>query len=156
MYCGVVATWLGGVIVDCLFRRGYPGWSRALPAIAGFALAAVGVALAGAASSPGWFVLWFGMVIFGLDTTVSSSWTLCSDLGGEHTGAVSGAMNMAGAIGSFACSLAFPYIFQTSGRTEAFFLVAAVLNVVAIFCWFTLGRRTWGDRLALKLECGST
>jgi ACS family glucarate transporter-like MFS transporter len=142
MYCGVVATWMGGMIVDSLFRRGYRGWSRALPAVAGFVMASVSIALAGRAASPGTFIVCFAVAVLSLDVTVSSSWAVCSDLGREHTGAVSGAMNMAGAVGSFTCSLAFPYTLQFTGRAEAFFWLAAALNAVAAFCWFALGQRS--------------
>jgi hypothetical protein len=58
MYCGVVATSAGGLAVDFLLRRGYGGWSRAIPAIAGFTLASAGESLAGAATTLGWFVIW--------------------------------------------------------------------------------------------------
>jgi ACS family glucarate transporter-like MFS transporter len=140
IYCGVVATFAGGFTVDSLFRHGLGRWSRAIPAVAGFALASSGQALASLATSPGWFVFWFGVVVFGLDFTVGSSWALCSDLGREHTGAVSGAMNMLGAFGSFACSLAFPYALRSTNRPTAFFLLGITLEVVAIFCWLVLGR----------------
>ena len=148
MYCGVVATSAGGVAVDFLLRRGRGSWSRAIPAIAGFALASVGEISAAAAITPGWFVIWFGVVVFGLDFTVSSSWTVCSDLGGEHTGTVSGAMNMMGSLGSFACSLAFPYALRLTGHAQAFFWLAATLNFIALACWFVLGRRLRSTRIS--------
>ena len=141
IYCGVLATFAGGLTVDSLFRRGYGRWSSAIPAMAGFTLASIGQTMASFATSTGWFIFWFGVVVLGLDFTVSSSWTVCSDLGREHTGVVSGGMNMMGAIGSFACSLAFPYALRSSGRTEAFFFAAAALDILAIVCWFGLG---WG------------
>jgi ACS family glucarate transporter-like MFS transporter len=141
MYCGVISTWAGGMIVDFLFRHRFRAWSRALPAIAGFVLASASMTLAGMAATPQWFIIWFGMVVLGLDLTVSSSWTVCADAGGEHTGTVSGAMNMMGAVGSFACSLTFPYIIRASGRIETFFWLAAALNAIAVFCWFGLARR---------------
>jgi ACS family glucarate transporter-like MFS transporter len=139
IYCGMIATFAGGLTVDSLFRR-HPGRrSRAIPAIAGFALASASQALAGVATSAVWFVFWFCLVVFGLDFTVSSSWTVCSDLGREHTGAVSGAMNMMGALGSFACSLAFPYALRSTGNVAAFFWGAVALDIVAMACWFVLG-----------------
>jgi ACS family glucarate transporter-like MFS transporter len=150
IYCGVVATFAGGLAVDALFRRGLGKWSRAIPAIAGFSLASSGQALAGFAPSPGWFVFWFGVVVLGLDATVSSSWAVCSDLGREHTGVVSGAMNMAGAFGSFACSLAFPYALRSTGRATAFSSLAVALDIVAMACWFGLGWGLAGRRKALE------
>lgn len=139
IYFGVIATFAGGLTVDSLFRRGHGKWSRAIPAMAGFALASCGQAFASFATSTDWFVFWFGVVVLGLDFTVSSSWTVCSDLGREHTGAVSGAMNMMGALGSFACSLAFPYALRSTGSATSFFWLATALDVVAIICWFMLG-----------------
>jgi len=138
IYCGVIATFAGGLTVDSLFRRGFGKWSRAIPAMTGFALASAGQALASHAVSSVWFVSSFAMVVFGLDFTVSSSWTVCTDLGGEHTGAVSGAMNMVGAFGSFACSLAFPYALRSTGLVTAFFGVAVALDILAMVCWFDL------------------
>jgi nitrate/nitrite transporter NarK len=52
-------------------------------------------------------------------------------------------MNMMGAFGSFACSLAFPYALRSTGRATAFYLLAAALNIAAMVCWFGLG---WGGR----------
>ncbi len=140
IYCGLVATLAGGLTVDRLFRSGLGKWSRAIPAIGGFVLASSGQVLASLARSPNWFVLWFGVVVFGLDFTVSPSWTLCSDLGRERTGTVSGAMNMLGALGSFACSLAFPYALRSRNGVTTFFSIAVTLDIIAIFCWVWLGR----------------
>jgi ACS family glucarate transporter-like MFS transporter len=111
-------------------------------------LASFGQIIGCFATSAGSFVFWFGVVVFGLDFTVSSSWAVCSDLGREHTGVVSGAMNMMGALGSFACSLAFPFAIQSTGRVTAFFSLAAALNLVAMFCWLILGLRGAGRQYA--------
>jgi MFS transporter, ACS family, glucarate transporter len=51
-------------------------------------------------------------------------------------------MNMSGAIGSSACSLAFPYVVQLAGRAEPFFWLAAALNATAAFSWLVLARRS--------------
>lgn len=141
LYGGLVATWLGGVFVDRLFRRGHLAWSRALPAITGFGLATLGILLAGSAREPFWFILGFGAAMFGLDLTGSSSWTLSIELGRDHAGAVSGAMNMAGALGSFTCSVAFPYIRQLTGSEEGFFVLAAILNAAGAMSWYGLSRQ---------------
>jgi nitrate/nitrite transporter NarK len=44
-------------------------------------------------------------------------------------------MNMMGSAGSFCSSLAFPFMLRTTGRPQAYFLVAAALNAIAILCW---------------------
>lgn len=140
MYCGTAAAALGGFAVDLLHRRGLGPLSRAIPAGAGLAVASIAVASSSAAGSAGLFVGLFSLAIFGLDFAVSPSWTVASDLGRENTGALSGAMNMMGSIGSFSCSVAFPYLLQATGRHEPFFVLAAGLNLAAAGCWVGLAR----------------
>ena len=55
-------------------------------------------------------VLCLSLAMFGADMTLPPSWAFCIDIGRANAGAVSGTMNMAGNIGSFVTSLAFPYL----------------------------------------------
>jgi ACS family glucarate transporter-like MFS transporter len=73
--------------------------------------------------------------MFGSDMTVSASWAFSIDIGRSHSGAVSGAMNMAGNLGSFLTSLAFPYLQLITGSTSFFFVVGAGLNAIAVLLW---------------------
>ncbi len=52
--------------------------------------------------------------------TLPPSWAFCIDIGRANAGAVSGTMNMAGNIGSFVTSLAFPYLLAMTGSTTLF------------------------------------
>jgi ACS family glucarate transporter-like MFS transporter len=70
--------------------------------------------------------------------TISPSWTFCVDIGKLHSGAVSGTMNMAGNIGSFVTALAFPYLKDWTGSVTPFFILGAVLNIIAIFFWLQM------------------
>src|ERR1035437_5689809 len=78
---------------------------------------------------------------FGVDLTLSPSWTLCIDIAGVHTGTLSGAMNMCGNVGSFASSLAFPLLFRWTGRSDTFFYCAGAINLCAAALWLTLSDR---------------
>lgn len=80
-------------------------------------------------------ILFLSIAIFGADMTLSPSWSLCIDIGGSHSGAVSGTMNMAGNLGSFVTALAFPYLQSWTGSEEPFFYAGATLSVVAIGLW---------------------
>ena len=42
---------------------------------------------------------------------------------------------MAGNVGSFITSLAFPYLLKWTGSPMPFFYIAATLNVIAIALW---------------------
>jgi ACS family glucarate transporter-like MFS transporter len=132
---GAIGNWVGGGMIDNIFRKGNMNLSRKLPAIIGFSLAAIGLMGCVFAGSALQAVIAISIAIFGADMTLPPSWTLCVDIGRRSAGAMSGTMNMAGNIGSFLTALAFPYLTAWLGGAEAFFYVAAALNVLAIFLW---------------------
>jgi ACS family glucarate transporter-like MFS transporter len=135
LYAGALATWSGGAAVDWIYQRGRLKASRAVPAIAGFALSVVTLCVAPYMHSPGWFIACFALMTFGVDVTLSSSWTVCCDVGVEYSGTLSAAMNTLGAMGSLASSLLFPLLMNWTGNVKAYFYIAAVLNVIALVCW---------------------
>jgi len=135
LYCGALGNWLSGVVVDAIYRRGRWRMSRLLPAIAGFALSAAAVAAAGHMPAVTPAVLCFAVATFGADLTLCPSWTSCMDIAGKRTGTLSGAMNMAGNIGSFVSSIAFPYLLNLTSSATTYFYLAAALNLVAVACW---------------------
>lgn len=135
---GAIGNWVAGSAVDTLYRRGWGDASRRYVAMAGFALAATGLLLSMNADSAGVAVAWLTLAIFGADLTLPPSWTSCIDVGGRHSGSVSGMMNMAGNVGSFIVSLAFPYLLLAFGSAQAFFIIGAVLNVGALLAWMNV------------------
>ncbi|WP_394795522.1 MFS transporter [Armatimonas sp.] len=135
LLAGAAGNLLSGWLVDRLYKQGKTTLSRQLPAILGFVLAAVGLVFGANANTAPLAVFWLSVAIFGADMTLAPSWALCMDIGGARAGAVSGTMNMAGNIGSFVTSLAFPYLLQWTGSPTAFFYVGAGLSLLAIGCW---------------------
>jgi len=135
LYCGALANWISGTMVDAVYRRGHRSLSRRLPAMCGFGLAGVAVLAAASMGSANGFVFCFSLAIFGVDLTLSPSWTACADIGGRHTGTLSGAMNMMGSIGALVSSVSFPYLFGLTGDIKCYFYLAAFLNFVAMASW---------------------
>lgn len=45
-----------------------------------------------------------------MDLMLPSAWAICLDISGSHAGAVTGAMNTAGQLGGFLCTLVFGYV----------------------------------------------
>ena len=132
---GAVGNWVGGALVDMLYRRGHVRISRQLPAVAGFVLAAAGLLGSLAADDMYAKVSCLTLAVFGADMTLPPSWAFCIDIGRSHAGTVSGTMNMAGNIGSFVTSLAFPYLLIWTGSPSPFFVVGATLNAGAAILW---------------------
>jgi ACS family glucarate transporter-like MFS transporter len=138
MLFGAIGNWVAGWWVDRLYASGRWRLSRSLPAITGFALATIGIVGCAYATTPLFSSIWFSLCIFGADMTLSPSWTSCVDIGRSNSGLVSGTMNMAGNIGAFVTSLAFPYLLGWTGSPLPFFFVAAMINLMAISLWFVV------------------
>jgi ACS family glucarate transporter-like MFS transporter len=141
LYFGVAANWVSGAVVDRLYRMGWGRVSRVIPASFGFLIGTAAMCGAAQARTPWGSVLAIAIATFGVDLTLSPSWTLCIDIAGARTGTLSGAMNMCGNLGSFASSLAFPMLFRWTGRSDTFFYCAAAINLCAAFLWLTLNDR---------------
>lgn len=132
---GAFGNWFSGWLIDRIFKKGLWKKSRALPASIGFALAAIGLLGSNFAGDALTAVLFLSVAIFGADMTLPPSWAFCVDIGKKHSGAVSGTMNMAGNIGAFITALIFPYLLDWTGSTTYFFVIGAILNLLAIGLW---------------------
>jgi MFS transporter, ACS family, glucarate transporter len=132
---GALGNLVGGTAMDAIYRAGRRRQSRQYPAIIGFVLAAAGILASLAFHSPLAKVSCLTVAVFGSDMTLPSSWAFCIDIGRASAGTVAGTMNMAGNVGSFVTSLAFPYLLAFTGSTTPFFISGAVLNLGAAFLW---------------------
>src|ERR1700730_17540678 len=72
--------------------------------------------------------------MFFLECTIGPSWAVPMDIGGEHSGTVSGMMNMAGHIGGALSPLGFGVLGQF-GSSAAPFVVAESLLVWGAAVW---------------------
>jgi ACS family glucarate transporter-like MFS transporter len=145
---GATAQWVTGFLVDRLYRSEHREWSRRLPAMIGFSLAAAGVLAVAEMTTAAAAVACFTVATFGAEMTISPRWAYCMDIARKNSGSVSAAMNMLGNFGSFVSANAFPWLYGMTGSAAAYFRVAAVLNLVAIVCWWgmqSLRRRTAGS-----------
>jgi ACS family glucarate transporter-like MFS transporter len=149
---GMFAHWTAGATVTWLHSKGYPVASRRIPAATGFTIGALGLLLTTQAGGGGplLFVLCFSVAVFGVEMTISPSWAFCMDIGGGKSGAVSGAMNMLGNLGSAFSAIIFPYfvahvtlpwLAEQPGTANSFFLFAAAMNVAAAGAWLFMDPR---------------
>ena len=137
-------------LVDALYRSRYRAWSRRLPAMLGFSLAAAGTAAMPFAQTAPVAVAFFGLATLGAELTISPSWTFCLDIAGKRSGEVTGTMNMAGNFGSFVSANAFPFFNRVTGGAGAYFSAVAVLSSIAALCWTGMG--TVGKREKIRTE----
>lgn len=145
--CAAAANWLAGTMVTQLYKKGYHVGSRRTTAIIGFGLGALGLVLAAQTHNLAFFVFAFSLATFGVDMTLSPSWAFCNDIGGGNSGSVSGAMNMVGNIGGALSAIIFPLLLnEQTGRADTFFILAAVINGLAIICWLFMNPNRANDK----------
>jgi MFS family permease len=132
---GAVANICGGYLSDYAVRR--LGLQRGRTTVGSACLAASAILLMAAALTTGklaavvLLVLSFGV----MDLMLPSAWALCLDIGGTHSGAVTGAMNTSGQLGGFLCTVVFGYVASHFQSFEAplFAIAGMVLFSAAMF-----------------------
>jgi len=104
---GACGNLTGGTVSDLLVRKFGLTLGRKVVGTTGLAMSAL--CIFGTGVTPDRYVavalLAFGY--FSMDCMLPVSWALCLDIGRKYAGAVTGAMNMAGQLGSFLSSVAF-------------------------------------------------
>ena len=165
---GAVALWISGSLVTYLHHRGMPVLSRRIPAMVGYSLGAIGLLLCTQTSEADtvWpLIICFSIALFGVEMTLSPSWAFCMDIGGDRSGAVSGAMNMVGNMGAALSAVVFPYFVanvtmpffaESTGTANSFFVFAAAMNIFAVIAWMFMNplrhlRELTPEKLRLRL-----
>jgi MFS family permease len=127
----------GGHLTDKLTRRYGIRIGRKALGSTSLAVSAVCMFLAG--FIPGKMAVFIFMALcFGIfDLMLPSAWALCIDLGKQHAGTLSGAMNTAGNIGGFCCGILFGQLVEQSGNYNLpLYLIALMLVASAILFAF--------------------
>jgi MFS transporter, ACS family, glucarate transporter len=133
---GAIGNTLGGRLGDRLVRRYGLSLGRRLMGTtclllsAGFLVATASTT--GKISGVVLLALGFGV----MDCMLPSAWSLCLDIGGRYSGAVSGAMNTAGSAGGFACTWLFGYLVGAFGDYSIpMFIIAGMVSIAACLFW---------------------
>ncbi len=81
-------------------------------------------------------VLAVGMASFFSDLTLPGAWGVCMDVGGRHTGALSGSMNMMGNAGGAVAPMVVPLVLKAAdGNWNVNIMLFALACLIAAACW---------------------
>lgn len=139
LLAGTLTNSLGGWLSDRLYvRTGNLRYSRRLVAISGFATAVVFVTLGVMAPNPTVAVLAMSLAVGGLELTTGVSWAVPLDIGQDHSGTVSGVMNMFGNWGGAISPLLVAWLVQRFDSWTPPFVLASFLCLVAALLWFKI------------------
>lgn len=146
---GSLACLLGGFLTDGLVRySGNRKWGRRGAGVLGHGLCAGFYFLAAYAQSLELFVVAITLAAFWNDLTMGSSWSVCQDIGGPHTGVVAGCMNTIGNLGGAAAGVITGIVLDVTKEPNSQdwnelgwhinLLSFALVYVVAVIFWLRI------------------
>jgi len=135
---GGVANLLGGWASDHLVRRLGLKWGRRTIGIVGLGVSAFFTLLTITTESKVLSVVFLALGYAGSDFMLPVAWAVCMDVGRRYAGAVSGAMNTAGQVGSFLTSVTFGYIVKAYGTYNAPLVSMGVMTLISALLWFRI------------------
>lgn len=135
---GAVANLAGGFVSDRLVRRVGLRWGRRIVGLVGQTTAAVFMLATVLTDDKLTSVIFLGFALAGSDFMLPVAWAVCLDVGRKYAGAVSGAMNTAGQIGSFLTSVVFGYLVGAFGSYNAPLVPGAAMLMVSAALWLKI------------------
>ncbi|MEZ5399638.1 MAG: MFS transporter [Bryobacteraceae bacterium] len=135
---GATANLLGGLVSDHLVKRWGLLWGRRAVGIVGLGASAVFITATMLTQDKFFSVLFLALGYAGSDFMLPVAWAVCLDVGRKYAGAVTGAMNTAGQLGSFLTAAAFGKIVAAYGSYDAPLLPMAVMTAISALLWLKI------------------
>jgi ACS family glucarate transporter-like MFS transporter len=107
---GAVGCLFGGYVCDFLVKRIGIRWGRSVAALTGLGLSGVFMFISVYTENNTLATILLAAGLGLMDFTIPASWSTAMDIGGKHAGAITGAMNTAGLLGSTINTIGFGYL----------------------------------------------
>ncbi|MBM3775424.1 MAG: MFS transporter [Acidobacteria bacterium] len=135
---GALANLGGGYASDAMVRRLGLKWGRRSVAIFGLSCATLFTVATVMTSHKMLALVFLALSYAGSDFMLPTAWSVCLDIGKKYAGAVTGAMNTAGQIGSFISSVLFGYFVAASGSYDFPLIPMAVMLTISAMLWLKI------------------
>lgn len=135
---GAIANLLGGFTSDLLVRRYGLKWGRRLVGAGGLGLSTLFIGATLFTDDKLLSVVFLALGYAGSDFMLPVAWAVCMDVGRRHVGAITGAMNMAGQIGSFLTVVTFGYIVNATGSYDAPLVPIVMMTAISALVWLKI------------------
>jgi nitrate/nitrite transporter NarK len=133
---GMIGDTVGGWLCDDIGKRtGNLRLSRGGVGAAAMALTAVFLIPGAATGRPVLAVILLSVAAFFLEMNIGPAWAVVMDVGGEHSGTVSGMMNMFGSLAGGLSPIIFAAVWQRTGSPVLPFLISGSLMIVGAVAW---------------------
>jgi predicted MFS family arabinose efflux permease len=135
---GGIACLCGGVASDYLVKRLGVRWGRRTVGLAGLGASAMFMTATTLTQDKFASVILLALGYAGSDFMLPVAWAVCLDVGRKYAGAVTGAMNTAGQIGSALTAYAFGKIVASTGSYDAPLIPMGILTAVSALLWLKI------------------
>lgn len=137
----VIGDLFGGAATDWATRRFGLRLGRA--GVAGLGNTLAGIAMVGATLVPHPIAAigLISLAVMATMATLGATWGTCLDIGGQHVGVVSAAMNTAGQVGSFCTPLAVTWLLARFGDWNAPVIAIGGIFLAGAACWLLIDPR---------------
>lgn len=132
----------GSILTRVIRATGSVKAGRRIVACTGFGAASVLLVVSLHQKDPLMAMIAMGLASFANDFVMPVSWAACMDIGGRHTGTLSGVMNMASAIAGGVAAIVAGKLRDLTGGWDATFYISAGVYLLGIACWLGLDPAT--------------
>jgi MFS family permease len=134
----VVSQLLGGIVTDQLASRFGLRVGRRVTGGTGYVIAGVALLFAAASPSPVPAAVLISVATAACMFTTAAAWGTCIEVGRDHAGVVSAAMNTSGQIGSLLCPLVVAYSVQWFANWSLPLFGMGTLFLLGAACWLII------------------
>ena len=135
---GAIGCFLGGYLSDIFVKRMGLKWGRRIIGLTGLLLAGGCMIAAALSVNNHAAVIFLSLGLAFKDLTLPVSWTVATEIGGKHAGAISGSMHMFGQIGSTIMTLGFGYIVTQTHNWNLPIIIIGVLVICSGLLWLLI------------------
>jgi MFS family permease len=136
--CGAIANLSGGLVSDHLVKKLGLKWGRRTVGMIGLGASSLFMVLTGLIRYKYAAVVLLALAYAGSDFMLPVAWAVCLDVGRKYAGAVTGAMNTAGQIGSFLSSVVFGYLVRWFASYDAMLWPMAGMLAISALLWLKI------------------
>lgn len=141
LIASAIGDLFGGVVTDRVSERYGLYAGRSGVGAAGYALAAIAMACGAVVSDPVLATVLIAIATTSCMFTLGAAWGVCIDIGGNHSGVVSAAMNTAGQVGGFLSPIVVSHIVERYHNWAAPIYVMAGLFLAGSIAWLLIDPR---------------
>jgi len=141
LVASAIGDLFGGVVTDRLSKRYGLRVGRAGVGAAGYAIAMVAMFGGAMVQDPVTAAILIAVAVAACMFTLGAAWGVCIDIGGNHSGVVSAAMNTAGQVGGFLCPMVVTALVEHYKLWSAPIYVMAGLFFLGAIAWLTIDPR---------------